>query len=251
MDKSKVIKVVKYCVLVSAVAMSGVSFLGNPLEAEDDFDTNSLMSSFGASPGSEPSYSVNGIDDEYDISISDSSNDTSIRETSHASLRASTPNPPVANKTPEFVPAPDYRTIIAAIKLMDGAINPEVEKQWIGQRLAVNAQRERTRNAQLELEEVQALHKAAMMNIQIESLGNETGNINSDGTFVARTMPSVQIVRYTAAGSGLEASATISVEDREIDVREGSVFDGVTVSNMTDDGCLEINNGASLQHVCI
>ena len=89
-------------------------------------------------------------------------------------------------KVPDFVVAPDYRTILAQVQLIQNALNPEFENQWVGLRLKLNAERERNRIAQVRLSRSKADAETAEFQQKTKSLleqieaTNITDNVVSD-----------------------------------------------------------------------
>jgi hypothetical protein len=242
MDKKKVLTRVKIAVLVAIIGVAFVQYFGMPFMTDSgpEFSRESLGDTFGQN-----------------VAMPVSKNTVSLD-----SIKGPTAKPPVVAKNtdvktkPAFVPAPDYKTVTAAVRLIEGALNPELEKQWVAQRLAVNAQRERTRYALLQLEEVKAQHQAAMMGSEMESGGVDDMEIlGSNGSNRSHLIPIITVVSisgvHSAEDSGYEPTAMLSVSGKRFDVRVGSVFDGITVSSLTKEGCVELNNGTSLQSVCI
>ena len=128
-------------------------------------------------------------------------NASSTVEPSTSSMPTSLPKPgPTAstkNKTEttakdemSFVVAPDYRTVLAAVQLIDNAVNSDVEKQWVALRLQLNAERERNRIAQIRLSRTKADAEAAEYRKQTKDILDQ---IESSETVVATASTSSEI----------------------------------------------------------
>lgn len=89
-----------------------------------------------------------------------------------------------------FIVAPDYRTVLAAVQLIDNAINSDVEKQWVALRLQLNAERERNRIAQIRLSRTKADAEAAEYRKQTKDILDQ---IETSDAVVATSSTSSEI----------------------------------------------------------
>lgn len=91
------------------------------------------------------------------------------------------------NVSPDFVVAPDYRTLLAQIQIMENAINPEVEQQWVNMRLQLNAERERNRIAQVRLSRSKADAETAEFKMKTRELLDKIEAASSPVASVSNT----------------------------------------------------------------
>lgn len=128
-------------------------------------------------------------------------NESSTVEPSTSSKPTSPPKPGPTSSTKNkneattkddmsFVVAPDYRTVLAAVQLIDNAVNSDVEKQWVALRLQLNAERERNRIAQIRLSRTKADAEAAEYRKQTKDILDQ---IESSDTVVTTTSTSSEI----------------------------------------------------------
>ncbi|WP_218309659.1 hypothetical protein [Alteromonas antoniana] len=176
-SKKSVATIFKLIVIVGAIGASALQFSGIPVmgkikgllqsESANDNDLEARLSKLSAGEPKATKVSE---------SVSERATPTPSNRSviSHQPpVKPNTVSSEQAEKVPDFVVAPDYRTAIAAAKMLENALNPEVEKKWIELRLQLNAERERTRVAEARLKRVTAEHKAAELHQQTLEIESE------------------------------------------------------------------------------
>jgi hypothetical protein len=116
---------------------------------------------------------------------------------------------------PPFVIAPDYKRALAVFMMLDKAINPEIESQWINLKLQVNAERERNRLAQIQLQRAKAESQSAKLQAETIQLIKEVERNGDDVLQLASTKiraPNVEVLSVMNNGTQVKADVIIDGE---------------------------------------
>jgi hypothetical protein len=151
-----------------------------------------------------------------------------------------------------FVVAPDYKRALAVFMMLDKAINPEIESQWINLKLQVNAERERNRLAQIQLQRAQAESQSAKLQAETIKLIKEVKSNGYDASQVASNEirhPNVEVLSVMNNGTNIKADVIIDgelFEEIQMGTSTGNlyvksisivkrcvIFEGVNSSNLT------------------
>ncbi len=171
----------------------------------------------------------------------------------------------VSEAKAEFVVAPDYRTALAAQKMMAMALNEDVTAAWEGLKLAANARREKANIAALEMQEAQARFQQAKYEQQTKAVQNGQLHVDGDGevsggeaNFSQRSFNhEVAVVGYMKRKNGMPANAMLRVNGvLKNNVREGQSLGDLFIADLDDDNqCVTVGSGSTAapvtQRYCI
>ena len=149
-----------------------------------------------------------------------------------------------------FVVSRDFNAVAACANILSNSLNKEVQTQWMEQRLNLAAQRERTRVANLNLEEQESSFKALQLRKKEEALKNAKvdgfnfggflkGDAAIDGdqplSAMKESWPSIYLQSITESDK-----ATFSIDGKLfIDRKEGDYFEKYQLSKVEyDTGCI-------------
>jgi|TARA_R100001509_G_C4885035_1_gene221928 hypothetical protein len=157
-----------------------------------------------------------------------------------------------------FVVSRDFNAVAACASMLTNSLNKEVQAQWLQQRLNVNAQRERTRLANLNLEEQEASFKALQLQKKEEALHNAKVDSFNFGSFLKGESGSEQLPIPTSVkwpviilqSISESQKATFSIDGQLfIDRQEGDYFESYQLSKVEyGSGCISfVGNDVSTQ----
>lgn len=150
----------------------------------------------------------------------------------------------------EFIVSRDYNAVLACQKMLSNSLNKDLQAQWMQERLAVNAQRERTKAAELSLKEQEATFQAMQLEQQKKALNSQN---NLAGWKVD-----------AAKNQNWPAISLISISDKKlatfklggstfIDKGEGDFINEYLISKVEkDERCLSfVSSNSGSKRVCI
>lgn len=166
---------------------------------------------------------------------------------------------------PEFVVSHDYRTALAAQKMMEMAINEDITAAWEGLRLEANAKREKANIALIEMQEAKAKFQKAKFEQQTKYVQNGKMNVDENGELLVSStgnqwdeMPDdIRITGYIKSGPQSRSSAFIQVGERKYsNVTKGQNIAGLHIADLDDDSqCVVLGMGSAsdpiTQRYCI
>ncbi len=155
---------------------------------------------------------------------------------------------------PEFVVSHDYRTALAAQKMMEMALNEDITAAWEGLRLAANAKRERANIALIEMQEAKAKFQRAKFEQQTKYVENGKVNVDENGELLVSStgnqwdeMPDdIRVTGYIKSGPQSRSSAFIQVGQRKYsNVTKGQNIAGLHIADLEDDSqCVVLGMGS-------
>ncbi|KZN63390.1 hypothetical protein [Pseudoalteromonas luteoviolacea] len=169
-----------------------------------------------------------------------------------------------AEKTEEdirFIVSRDFNAVLSCQQMLSNALNKEVQGQWAAQRMNVIAQRERTRTAELALEEQKAAFSALQLSKKTKALEKaDSSNFGLGGLFgdqespeqqaatVSDVWPNISLLSITA-----DEKATFQVNGvLYTDRKKGEMFEQFLLSEVElDSGCVSFVAKSNLKRFCM
>ncbi|MAD89064.1 MAG: hypothetical protein CMK64_05125 [Pseudoalteromonas sp.] len=161
-----------------------------------------------------------------------------------------------------FIVSRDFNAVLSCQQMLSNSLNKDIQAQWISQRMNVVAQRERTRLAELALEEQQASFSALQLSKKTEALENaDSSNFGLGGLFgeqesseqkvatVSDVWPNINLLSIT---SNKKATFTVNGE-LFTDRAQGEMFEKFLLSEVElESGCVSfVGSKSNLKRFCM
>ena len=246
MAKSKK-EAIKYGVLVAlALGIGAVLWMGKDEGIDTDYDESDMMKLYGPAK----------------VQTDNGTNKGGVQQSNVAEIDVQ--SKPKEQAEPEFVLSRDYRTVIAAEKMISMALNEDVTAAWEGLRLAANAKREKANIALLEMQEAKAKFDKAKYEQQTEAVQSGKLRFSEEGDVLigaqqtrASSNSNIELRGYVGSKGERPSSVILVVNGKQYsNVVEGQTVSDFFIADLNDKTqCVVVGTGSvsdpMTQNLCI